>query len=276
MVENAISLTVTASLSVFKDPYAVRWQRRWHSPTVTVMSVQAEHRGDLLTVDELAAAVGMTVRTTRYYASLGLIPPPIRRGRVAYYDDVHRARLELVRALQDHGFTLQAIERIVARLPADASVEDLAVQRAMLTSWTSSPPEELTRRQLDARAGRRLTEADLQLLVRLGLVEPAARGFTVTPNLRIGLDLLSLGISADGVGAAGDAIQRHMVSLVEELTEVLRTQVLEPYRREPHAPEDAERLEQTLPRLRQLTLEAVVAGFQRAANAVITRSLARD
>ncbi|WP_346386595.1 MerR family transcriptional regulator [Nocardioides sp.] len=240
------------------------------------MSVQAEHRGDLLTVDELAAAVGMTVRTTRYYASLGLIPPPIRRGRVAYYDDVHRARLELVRALQDHGFTLQAIERIVARLPADASVEDLAVQRAMLTSWTSSPPEELTRRQLDARAGRRLTEADLQLLVRLGLVEPAARGFTVTPNLRIGLDLLSLGISADGVGAAGDAIQRHMVSLVEELTEVLRTQVLEPYRREPHAPEDAERLEQTLPRLRQLTLEAVVAGFQRAANAVITRSLARD
>ena len=33
---------------------------------------------DLYTVDELAAATGTTVRTTRYYAGLGLIPPPIR------------------------------------------------------------------------------------------------------------------------------------------------------------------------------------------------------
>jgi DNA-binding transcriptional MerR regulator len=244
------------------------------------MSVEAEPSGgptgDQLTIDELAAAVGMTVRTTRYYASLGLVPPPTRRGRIAYYGEVHRARLDLVRALQDHGFTLQAIERILARLPADASVEDLAVQRAMLTSWSSSPPEEVTRHQLETRAGRRLGEDELELLVRLGLVERTPTGFTVMPNLRIGLDLLGLGISPEGVGAAGDAIQRHMSSLVEELTAILRSQVLEPYRREPHGPEDAERLEQTLPRLRQLTLEAVVAGFQRAANAVITRSLARD
>ena len=101
-----------------------------------------------MTIDELAAAVGLTVRTTRYYASLGLIPPPERRGRVAYYDAGHRARLEMVRALQDHGFTLQAIERYVATLPADATVEDLALQRVMLTSWSPAPSEALTRRQL--------------------------------------------------------------------------------------------------------------------------------
>ena len=98
---------------------------------------QAEGSAALLTIDELAAAVGTTVRTTRYYASLGLIPPPERRGRIAYYGPVHRARLELVRALQDHGFTLQAIERTLAAVPEDAGVEDLALQRAMLTSWTS-------------------------------------------------------------------------------------------------------------------------------------------
>jgi MerR family regulatory protein len=39
-----------------------------------------EPTDDLLTIDELAMAVGLTVRTTRYYASLGLIPPPERRG----------------------------------------------------------------------------------------------------------------------------------------------------------------------------------------------------
>jgi hypothetical protein len=35
-------------------------------------------------------------------------------------------------------------------------------------------------------------------------------------------------------------------------------------------------MEHTVSRLRQLTLEAVVTGFQRAANAVIARSLTRD
>ena len=239
------------------------------------MSAQAEPDSDgLLTIDELSSVVGMTVRTTRYYASLGLIPAPIRRGRVAYYDATHRARLEMVRALQDHGFTLQAIERYMATLPADASVEDLALQRAMLTSWSPHPPETLTRRQLERKATRKLSERDIDLLIELGTLERADKGFVAMPNLEVGVELLDLDLPEASMGAAGDAIRRHMESLVEELTGILRTQVLEPYRREPHSPEDAKELERTLSRLRQLTLEAVVTGFQRAANDVITRSLA--
>jgi DNA-binding transcriptional MerR regulator len=229
----------------------------------------------LLTIDELSAAVGLTVRTTRYYASLGLIPAPIRRGRVAYYDDTHRARLELVRALQDHGFTLQAIEGFLGSLPADASVEDLALQRAMLTSWTPKPLERVTHRQLEKKAGRRLSEDDVRLLVRLGSLERTDDGYVAMPNLTVGVSLLDVDIPEDSMAAAEASIRRHMESLVQELTEILRVQVLEPYRREEHAPEDAERLEKTMSQLRRLTLEAVVTGFQRAANAVITRSLAR-
>lgn len=240
-------------------------------------STQLDDADALLTVDELAAAVGLTVRTTRYYASLGLLPPPLRRGRVAYYDSVHRARLELVRALQEHGFTLQAIERYVASVPAEAGVEELAMQRAMLTSWTSQAPEELDRAELDARAGRALSEEDLGLLERLALLDPVEGGrYRVMPNLQIGLDLLALDVPPESVGAAGDAITRHMTALAEELTDILRSGVLAPYRRGEHSPAEAERIERTLPQLRRLTLESVVAGFQRAANAVITRSLARD
>lgn len=229
-----------------------------------------------LTVDELAAAVGLTVRTTRYYASLGLLPPPERRGRVAYYGPQHRARLELVRALQDHGFTLQAVERVLAGLPQDATVEDLALQRAMLTSWSSQPQERLTRRQLEDKVGRRLSERDLALLVTLGSVEPDGPRYVAMPNLPVGVELLDVDIPPGSMEAAGEAIRRHMEALAEELTEILREQVLRPYRRQAHSTEDAERLEQTVSRLRRLTLEAVVTGFQRAANAVIARSLARD
>lgn len=244
--------------------------------TVTVMSAQADVPDEgLSTIDELAAAAGMTVRTTRYYASLGLLPAPVRRGRMAYYGPVHRARLDMVRALQDHGFTLQAIERFLAELPEDASVEDLALQRAMLTSWTPQPAEELSRRQLEKKAGRPLSDRDVALLEKVGTIEPSGSGFVALPNFAVGVELLDLDIPEEAMGAAGDAIRRHMEALVDELTEVLREGVLAPYRREAHSPEDAARLEHTMSRLRQLTLEAVVTGFQRAANAVITRSLAR-
>lgn len=233
-----------------------------------------EAEGDLLTIDELSAATGLTVRTTRYYATLGLIPPPIRRGRVAYYDRVHRARLDLVRALQDHGFTLQAIGHYLEKVPPDAGVEELALQRAMMTSWTTTPPERLSRGDLDQRAGRRLTEAEVGRLERLSAVRRDGDCFLALPALRVGLELLDLGLSDDSLDLATDTIRTGVEGLVEELSVILRTQVLEPFRREPHSPEDAQRMQQTVDRLRQLTLEAVVATFQQAANDVISRSLA--
>ena len=49
--------------------------------------------------------------------------------------------------------------------------------------------------------------------------------------------------------------------------------MLAPFRGQEHSEADKAAFEQTMSRLRQLTLEAVVAGFQRAANQVITRSL---
>ncbi|WP_211348746.1 MerR family transcriptional regulator [Nocardioides litoris] len=233
---------------------------------------------ELLTIDELAAAVGTTVRTTRYYASLGLVPPPVRIGRIAYYGPVHRARLELVRALQDHGFTLQAAERVLGGIPDDAGVEDLALQRAMLTSWSAEPPAVLSRAALEEHAGRSLADDDLDLLVTLGGLERVDDDedlWRVLPALPVGLDLLDVDVPRESLGLAEAAIRRHMEALADELTTILHEQVLQPYRRESTSPEDALRLEETVSTLRRLTLEAVVHGFQRAANAVITRSLSR-
>jgi DNA-binding transcriptional MerR regulator len=230
----------------------------------------------LLTVDELAAATGTTVRTTRYYAGLGLIPPPLRKGRMAYYGDQHRARLALIRALQDHGFTLSAIERYLSRVPLDASSEDLALQRAMLTSWTGSPAESLTRRQLERRAGRTLTEEDLVRLEGLAAVRRDGERFVPLAPFDVTVEILDLGIPMDSMVEASEAINRHMEQLADELTAILRTKVLAPFRDRPHSEEEKLRFEQTVSRLRQLTLEAVVAGFRQAADQVITRSLSRS
>ena len=233
-----------------------------------------------MTVDELSAAAGMTVRTTRYYASLGLIPPPERRGRMAWYGAEHLARLEMIRALQDHGFTLQAIEGYLAHLPADARMEDLAVQRAMLTSWTLSGPEDLTRRQLEQHAGRSFSDDELALAEELGMVRRAegSRGprFTPVHGFDVTVRLLDLGIPVEGVRAANEAIERHMGALAAELTEVMRTEVVPPIRSSQLTAEEAGKVEKNLASLRQLTLDAIVSAFQRSANDLIASTLRRD
>jgi DNA-binding transcriptional MerR regulator len=228
---------------------------------------------ELYTVDELASATGMTVRTTRYYAGLGLLPPPSRRGRMAYYTQEHRARLELIRSLQEHGFTLSAIEKYLARVPADATVEDLALQRALLTSWGAGPRESVTRRQLDTRAGRALSDAEVERLVTIYALRPDGDRFEPLPSFDAALRLMELDLPVDAVEQAAEAITRHMDALADELTSILRTRVLIPFRGQEHTEADKVAFEQTMSRLRHLTLEAVVAGFQRAANQVITRSL---
>jgi DNA-binding transcriptional MerR regulator len=231
---------------------------------------------DLYTVDELAAATGMTVRTTRYYAGLGLLPPPTRRGRMAYYTPAHRARLELIRALQDHGFTLSAIERYLARVPGDATVEDLALQRAMLTSWGVGKRESLTRRQLEVRAGRKLDDDEIRRLVKIYAIEAEGDRYQPLPSFDVALRLHDLDLPVDSMEEAAEAINRHMDALADELTHILRNRVLTPFRGQQHSEADKAAFEQTMSRLRQLTLEAVVAGFQRAANQVITRSLSES
>lgn len=233
-----------------------------------------------MTVDDLSSAAGLTVRTTRYYASLGLIPPPQRRGRVAWYGAEHLARLEMIRALQEHGFTLQAIEGYLAAMPADARIEDLAVQRAMLTSWTSNGPADLTRRQLEQHAGRPFADAELDLAEELGMVRrtegPRGTRFTPVHGFDVTVRLLDLGIPVDGVRAANTAIERHMAALAAELTTVLREDVLAPLRSSHLSAEEAGQLEQNLATLRQLTLDAIVSAFQRSANEAIARSLQRS
>lgn len=228
---------------------------------------------DLYTVDELAGVTGMTVRTTRYYAGLGLLPPPTRRGRMAYYTPAHRARLELIRALQEHGFTLSAIEKYLARVPLDASIEDLALQRALLTSWGAGPRESVTRDELERRAGRPLSDEAIGQLVTIYAVRRDGDRFEPLPSFDAAIQLMQLDLPVDAVEEAAEAITRHMDALADELTAILRSRVLAPFRGQPHGGSDRAALDRTMSRLRQLTLEAVVAGFQRAANQVITRSV---
>src|SRR3954465_15442317 len=93
-----------------------------------------------LTIDELAERPGMTVRNLRAHQSRGLLPPPEVRGRTGFYGAEHVARLELIRTLQDDGFTLESIRRLLAR-SGGWSEELLRFTRAAREPFADETPE---------------------------------------------------------------------------------------------------------------------------------------
>ncbi len=240
------------------------------------MSTEQSDDPALLTIDELASATSTSVRTARYYASLGLLPPPERHGRFAYYDERHVAALQLVRALQEHGFSLADIREYVARVPEGATAEDLVIQRVMLTPWANTRTETVSRAELDERAGRSLTCAEIDWLQEASAIVATDEGYQLQATFPITSQLLDLDIPKDAVTEAGAAISTHMDALVDELTEIVRTKVLAPFRTEQRTDAERDRFEYSLTKLRQLTLEALVASFQRASNQSIVRALGHD
>ncbi|WP_240181634.1 MerR family transcriptional regulator [Nocardioides sp. 616] len=217
----------------------------------------------LLTLEELTARVGMSVRNIRFYTTKGLVPPPIRRGRSGYYSADHVARLELVQELQSHGFTLAAIEKYVAGIPGDASAEDVALHRTMLAPWMDEMPVEMSRAELCGRAGRELTEDDLSTLEALNIVLPAARGqFRVAVSqLSVGLGLLELGYPVEAARAASELYARHGREIAHELYELFRTMVWPKYKESGMTPD---RLKEVVERLKPLSVAALVSAYEAA------------
>ncbi|MBB5789593.1 MerR family transcriptional regulator [Jiangella mangrovi] len=72
--------------------------------------------GSFLSIGDLARRTGLPVKTIRYYADIGLVPPT-DRSPAGYrrYDTVALARLDLVRTLRELGIDLATVRRVLDR-----------------------------------------------------------------------------------------------------------------------------------------------------------------
>ena len=74
-------------------------------------------------VAKIAELTGTTVRTVRYYHSLGLLPVPAERGGWRDYELAHVARLSRIRWLVRAGLSLEAVGRILGESDGAASLD---------------------------------------------------------------------------------------------------------------------------------------------------------
>jgi DNA-binding transcriptional MerR regulator len=130
-----------------------------------------------LTIEQLAAAVGMSVRNIRNHHTRGLLPPPQVRARVGYYSSEHVARLRLILDLQADGFNLAAIERLLSG--SDGLAERLlGLRRAVTTPFEPEQPELITTAELAERFGElsaKVVTLGIPMHAALVLVERMSR-----------------------------------------------------------------------------------------------------
>jgi len=221
-----------------------------------------------LTVDELAARAGVTVRTLRFYSTKGLLPPPeLGPRRVGLYGPAHLDRLELIEELQRQGLTLAAIERYLAQLPEDISSLDLAIHRALVASWTPETAEEAHRGQLERRAGRALSDADVDRLAAMGALhrtdDPDV--FKIDPGLLpLGVRVLDVPIPLETLVAARAVVRLHSQATAHDLHRLFRETVWKPYRESDPAPEELERMKLLADQIQPMVVQALVTAFQRS------------
>jgi DNA-binding transcriptional MerR regulator len=234
----------------------------------------ATEPGELISLEELTRRTGISVRNIRFYTTRGLVPAPIRKGRSGYYSSDHLARLELVRELQAHGFTLAAIEKYVAKIPADASPETIALHRTLLAPWMAELPETLTRKELAKRAGRTLSDDDLDTLNALGIVFPTKQGRyqVALAHLSVGVSLLDLGMPTDAALAAQDIFLAHGRAIAEELTDLFKTKVWPAYVEGGATPDQ---IREVVERFKPVTVAALVAAYESAVNETKRETVAR-
>jgi len=147
---------------------------------------------DRLRVEDLAARAGESVDTIRFYQKRGLLPPPAREGRVAWYGAEHVERLARVRELQTQGLTLALIGRVVN---GDLDATDAPL--AIAVADADAREEFLSLAELAERAN--VPEALLEAVAREGLLVARAHdgGERYTASdveiVRAGLSLLEAG-----------------------------------------------------------------------------------
>jgi DNA-binding transcriptional MerR regulator len=228
---------------------------------------QATAQESEMTIEQLAAASGMTVRNIRAHQARGLLAPPDVRMRVGYYGPEHLAQLRLIRELQDDGFNLGGIKRLLEDTHGTAE-RLLRFKHALSTpDAAGEQPEMLTLAELGRRFRLQPREAReiLAKAAALGVLVPVGGDRYEVPSptlLALGEQIAEQGISLRAALAMLEEIQRQCDAASKSFVKLFLRQVWKPFERAEMPPERWPEMERAVESLRPLASQALLAIFQ--------------
>jgi DNA-binding transcriptional MerR regulator len=224
-----------------------------------------------LTIEQLAAETGMTVRNIRAHQARGLLDPPEVRLRVGYYGLEHVARLKLIQELQDDGFNLAGIKRLLE--DDQATTQRLARFRQAL-SETAEPSQTLTVEELGKRFRVNAEEAP-QVLARaetLGVLVVAGEGRYEVPSpslLAVAERVVARGVSLNEALSVFKQVELHCDAVSGAFVQLFMREVWEPFEAAGMPTERWAEIDETVAQLRPVATDALVAIFGQRMSAQI-------
>jgi DNA-binding transcriptional MerR regulator len=216
-----------------------------------------------LTVEQLAAEVGMSVRNIRNHHTRGLLPPPEVRARIGYYSAEHVARLRLILDLQADGFNLASIERLLSG--SDGLAERLlGLRKAVTTPFEPEQPELITAAELGERFGE-LSAKDAERVRKLRLLVPLGDDRFEAPSpalLRAAEQVVALGIPMHSALVLVERMSRDCDSISRDFTKLFLRELWQPFDEAGQPDEGWDELIEGVDSLRPLASEALLALFK--------------
>ena len=177
-------------------------------------------------LEELARISGVSARNIRAYRERGLLDPPRRVGRSAFYDDYHLSQLRTINQLHRRGFNSAHIAEFFTSLRQGTDLADiLGIQRAVLGPRTESGGDRVEAEPAvpestidpDGDEARRLLDYGLAEMIdgTVTLTDPAVRKVIARANDAVAYVRVLLHI-VEATRDAIDALARGFVHGLDE------------------------------------------------------------
>ncbi len=236
------------------------------APVSSVARLELAGSANQLTVEQLAAETGMSVRNIRAHQARRLLAPPEVRTRVGYYGPEHVAQLRLIRELQDDGFNLAGITRLLKDTQGTAE-RLLAFKQALRAGDGAEATETLSLGELGRRFRVNAEDAPdvLAQAQKLGVLLPvgADKYEVSSPSLlAVAEEVVQRGISLQSALDVLAEIERHCDSVSRSFVKLFLGEVWKPFQQADMPPERWPEIEQAVERLRPIASEALLAIFR--------------
>lgn len=237
-----------------------------------------------MTIEQLASAVGMTVRNVRAYATRGLLPSPRLVGRKGFYGPEHEARLRLIRDLIDRGYTLGAVEKALVETPDLPDSHALDLLGLLANPLGGNPePESMSRDMLATLAGveqqPELRDALVEVMAAYRLIEEVDADTVrlLQPVLvRAAAKALTIGMSAETVFALFEAITANTGEMAKRFVDAARGEVWKPFAERGMPDAEWEVMLRSFEAIIPVAVQAVLAGFRVALTENIETAMAEE